>query len=356
MNLTEKQKKIVEAKEPYIVVQSAAGSGKTRCLVERIKYLLKNGYKGEDIVAITFTNAAAEEIMERVGRPQGLFVGTIHSLAARFLRAYGVDTSKAIEQEKFDDLFEMVKKHPDCIQPVRYMLIDETQDSPPNQFEFMLDMIQPEKWMIFFDARQCIYRFNQADPDYIFDIMDRPDVTIYQLNEKFRCGGNILNFARRIARGIGVDYTDNSITRAPVMGDVWEEELNLHLLVEYIKMFHDKGYNYGDWFILCRKNEQVQEVLDFLKRAKIPNDSFRRADLDRAEFLQRMKQDSVKVLTVHQAKGLENKCVVVIGAQFYNIEEQCISYVAATRAKILLIWTQIPKKKKKKKKEVVNWE
>lgn len=355
MNLTEKQKEIVEAKEPYIVVQSAAGSGKTRCLVERIKYLLQNGYKGEDIVAITFTNAAAEEIMERIGRPQGLFVGTIHSLAARLLRAYGIDISDTIEQENFDNLFELVKTYPGCIQSVKYMLIDETQDSPPNQLEFMLNMIQPERWMIFFDGRQCIYRFNKANPEDIFNLMEKPDVTTYQLDENFRCGGSILNFARRIIQRAGYQYVDNSIARTSFMGDVWEEELDYSLLVDYIRTLHERGYNYGDWFILCRSNDQVKDTISYLQSAGIPNDSFRRKDLDRAEFLQRIKQDSVKILTVHQAKGLENRCVVVIGAKFFSLEEKCISYVAATRAKELLIWTRSPKKKKGKRK-IVNWE
>lgn len=355
MELTDKQRKIVEAKEPFIIVQSAAGSGKTRCLVERIKYLLNNGYKGEDIVAITFTNAAAEEIMERIGRPRGLFVGTIHSLAARFLKAYGVDTTEVIENENFDDLFELVKKYPKSIQPVKYMLIDETQDSPPNQFEFMLDMINPNQWMIFFDGRQCIYRFNEADPDYIFDLMKEPGITTYQLNENFRCGGSILNFARRIIQKMGYQYIDNSITRVPFMGDVWEEEISYSNLVGYIEGLKDKGYKYGDWFILCRQNDQVKETLDVLKKAGIPNDSFRRKDLNRAEFLERIKKDSVKVLTIHQAKGLESRCVVVIGAKFFSKEEKCISYVAATRAKELLIWTR-GAKEKKKKQQIVNWE
>jgi DNA helicase-2/ATP-dependent DNA helicase PcrA len=353
MELTQKQRDIVEAQEPYIIVQSAAGSGKTRCLVERIKYLLEHGYKGEDIVAITFTNAAAEEIMERIGRPQGLFVGTIHSLAARFLRAYGVDISDTIEQEKFDHLFELVKKHPGCIQPVKYMLIDETQDSPPNQFDFMLGMIQPEKWMLFFDGRQCIYRFNEADPEYIFSIMEEPGVTTYQLNENFRCGSMILDFARRIIRRMGYKYTDNSIAKVPFTGQVQETMMNISEISNYIELYHEKGYKYGDWFVLCRSNELVQAVLEILQKKNIPTDSFRRADMDRAEFLERMKKDTVKVLTVHQAKGLENRCVIMIGAQYYSEEEKCISYVAATRAKELLVWVR--SKPKKKKVKMVNW-
>jgi superfamily I DNA/RNA helicase len=53
------------------------------------------------------------------------------------------------------------------------------------------------------------------------------------------------------------------------------------------------------------------------------------------------------VLTIHTAKGLEANNVVVIGAKFFNVEERCVSYVAATRARNLLIWTKAPARAKK---------
>ena len=74
MELSKIQKKIVESKEPYILVNSCAGSGKTRCLVHRLQHLLNIGVAPSKIVAITFTNAAAEEILDRIARPTGLFV------------------------------------------------------------------------------------------------------------------------------------------------------------------------------------------------------------------------------------------------------------------------------------------
>ena len=46
---------------------------------------------------------------------------------------------------------------------------------------------------------------------------------------------------------------------------------------------------------------------------------------------------------------MEKDYVVVIGAKFYNLEEKCVSYVAATRARKLLVWTKIPPKNKKPK-------
>ena len=84
-----------------------------------------------------------------------------------------------------------------------------------------------------------------------------------------------------------------------------------------------------------------------LKRCNIPCDSFKKSELDQAELNVKMKENTVKVLTIHSAKGLENKNVIVIGARAYNDEEKRICYVAATRAKETLIWmTSKPQKKR----------
>ena len=131
VELTEQQRAIVETAASNVVVIATAASGKTRCLSERVKWLLTQGIPAEEIVAITFTNAAAEEIADRVGNPSGLFIGTIHSLANYYLRSGGIDTSRVLNDERFDDLFKLIKKHPECIRPVTHLIVDESQDSTP---------------------------------------------------------------------------------------------------------------------------------------------------------------------------------------------------------------------------------
>ena len=164
VELTKQQRAIVEATEPYVVVVATAAAGKTRCITERVRWLLNNGVPGEEIVTITFTNAAAEEISERLGNPTGVFIGTIHSLANYYLKTSGIDTSRVLNDEKFDDLFKLIKKNPHCVQHVSHLIVDEAQDSNPQQFEFLLDMIAPDNYMLMGDHRQSIYRFNGATP------------------------------------------------------------------------------------------------------------------------------------------------------------------------------------------------
>ena len=68
-----------------------------------------------------------------------------------------------------------------------------------------------------------------------------------------------------------------------------------------------------------------------------------------------MKENTIKILTVHSAKGLENKYVLSYNIRAYNDEEARLCYVAATRAKDYLIWARMPKKKKTRTK-TFSWE
>ena len=348
VNLTEQQRAIVEATEPRIIVVASAAAGKTRCITERVRWLLAQGVPASEIVAITFTNAAAEEIMDRLGNPPGLFIGTIHKLANYYLRAGGIDTSKLLNDERFDDLFKLIKKHPECIMHVTHLIVDETQDSNPQQFEFLLDMIAPDNYMLMGDHRQSIYRFNGATPDYVLNLMDSPEVTTYDLNENFRNAPEILDYAKGLIRPLGYDYEDHSkAKRTDIHGRIVDTEYSGEGIASTIKRYVDQGRaNWKDWFILTRTNAESEAIMQVLKRYNIPYDTFKKAQLDNNGLKSKMKENTVKVLTIHTAKGLEADNVIVIGARFRDVEERCVSYVAATRARNLLVWTRTPARKK----------
>ncbi len=65
------------------------------------------------------------------------------------------------------------------------------------------------------------------------------------------------------------------------------------------------------------------------------------------ELANLLETNKVKVLTIHSAKGLENKNVIVVGARMYNYDERRIAYVAATRAENALYWCTFMRHKKK---------
>ncbi|MBI3441953.1 MAG: UvrD-helicase domain-containing protein [Proteobacteria bacterium] len=117
-NLNPAQREAVETMDGPVLVLAGAGTGKTRVLTTRLGHLLSTGraHPGE-ILAVTFTNKAAQEMKNRVsamlGRPvEGWWLGTFHSLAARMLRRHaelvGLKSNFTILDE--DDQLRLLKQ------------------------------------------------------------------------------------------------------------------------------------------------------------------------------------------------------------------------------------------------------
>ena len=111
------QKKAVEAPMRPLLIVAGAGTGKTRTLTSRLIHLINSGVEPDKILALTFTNKAAREMMDRLeGELRGLktrpLIGTFHSLGARILRAEAEAAGRTKDFVIFDDhdSFDLIKK------------------------------------------------------------------------------------------------------------------------------------------------------------------------------------------------------------------------------------------------------
>lgn len=350
---------LVDNKEHLYLTNNYVVTHNTLCAVNRLLEILQRGIEPTKIVFITFTNAAAAEMRERAGdAAKDVFIGTIHSYANRLLVSRGINTSHLINDEDFDGLFELIKKNPWCIREVDYLILDEGQDSTASQFNFLLDIVKPKQWMIFSDHRQSIYGFNGAYPDYIINLMNRDDVTTYYLRNNYRTGERILSFAKAMIDNLGFSYTDHSLSMRERPGKVLKTRLSPEKISNYI--LNTEG-NFKDWFVLTRTNAELDEIFNYLQKKGIPCETFKKKDLTANDLQEKMNNDTVKVLTVHTAKGLEAKRVIVFGVNAYNAEETRVAYVAATRAKDLLIWSTGRERGQRKRVKAIddflsNWE
>ncbi len=92
--LNASQHEVVTQAEGACLVLAGAGSGKTRTLIYRVAYLLEKGVRPEEILLVTFTNKAANEMRHRVElllktKANGLWCGTFHHIGNRILRTHG---------------------------------------------------------------------------------------------------------------------------------------------------------------------------------------------------------------------------------------------------------------------------
>ena len=91
-NLNKEQREAVQTVTGPLLILAGAGSGKTKVLTTRIAYMIKNGVKPKNILAVTFTNKAAKEMKARLGSMIGesivkyMWVGTFHGICGRILR------------------------------------------------------------------------------------------------------------------------------------------------------------------------------------------------------------------------------------------------------------------------------
>src|SRR5688572_23205330 len=113
-DLTDDQRAAVTHGEGPLLILAGAGSGKTRVITRRVAYLLAQGVRPSNILAITFTNKAAGEMRGRVEKlvpGHRVWVSTFHSLGARLLRQYadrfGIDRNFTIYD--MDDRARLVK-------------------------------------------------------------------------------------------------------------------------------------------------------------------------------------------------------------------------------------------------------
>ena len=175
-------------------------------------------------------------------------------------------------------------------------------------------------------THNSIYGFKGCSDEFLRMCHADVSFTTYYLNQNYRCAPNILAYAdsylntmEKISLKSEAVKTKNGIV---------EEDSTLLDAIEELEWTGD----YQNWAIICRTNNELAAAVDFLDKRKIPNLSFKKGDLDLVEMEGLLRENKVKVLTIHTAKGLEFKKVIVIGAKTFNEEERKISYVAATRA------------------------
>ena len=208
-------------------------------------------------------------------------------------------------------------------------------------------MLHAKEYFIVFDLRQSIYGFAGSRPDLLKRYQYELGAKVYSMNENYRCCPDVLRFAKSTLQKCSM--SDDRIAIRQVKGTVAMKPYSEQLILDMINI----SKKYYKWAVLARTNAQVDTIKDYLVDNGIPCDSFKQGDLKKEELDKKMEENTVKVLTVHSAKGLEWDYVACVGLNLWSPEECRVSYVGITRARDGVLW-MTPQRKKRTR--ITNWE
>lgn len=341
LNLDEQQKEAIRSPARNIVVIAGAGSGKTTVLTERVRFLLEQGAPSNKIVAITFTNMAAEEMRQRLANVKGIenvFIGTIHSFANKYVRRHSKMNLDENNPKYFDEMLKKAiiycklykKENP------KFVLIDEFQDVGELEYNF-INELNAESYFIVGDDWQNIYGFKGCDSKFLIDYANNPKFITYYLTNNYRCCAEVIKVSQKVINQVRDKINKSVNIKNPEKGEV--EVLSFRMLKQYLRKI-GKATNKKDWFILTRSNRDLNMIHDNCERMGIPNTTFKKSELTLEDLNKIMEDNTVKILTVHTAKGLQAPNVILYGnfpivANYGNAstpDERRVMYVGCTRA------------------------
>ncbi len=392
MMLNDEQKKVVYADDRFLFLLAGAGSGKTRVIVERIKWLLSEGVHKDDILAITFTRKASFEMKERLNQ-KDLHIHTFHQFCYIRLKEithkeinilkddflgfkkedllsisvyknsyYKTKKPKHYDRYQaylkdanlydFDDLIlsydAYLKKHHDIT--YKYIFVDEFQDTNIIQYELLKKLIKNDTHVLAVgDPDQSIYQFRGADHQIIGKFIKDYQAIQYQLTLNYRSNETIITHANRLIKRNERLYKKDLIATKNTKKQVYhlvfsdtekEAMFIIQRIIDYIK----QDIKPKSIAVLFRQHKRAYQLKIMLHEQHIDFQD---------GFLSSYESSGIELLTIHQAKGLEFDVVFMIGLEqgefpsyqqrtFQAIEEERrLMFVGITRAKDFLYLTSV---------------
>ena len=218
--LNPEQKRAAEQTNGPVLILAGAGSGKTKTLTHRIAHLIVNkGVRPEDILAVTFTNKAAREMRERLGKLVSRagddrsfmpFMGTFHSICVRLLRFDG----ESIGVPKNYVIFDESDRQAAVKQAMRDLHIQEKQHSPTHISHMISsaknDLVSPSEY-------KSVARMPQQ----------QVAADVYAGYEKIRRDAAALDFDDLISE------TVRMLSTVPEVRSKWQKKFRYILIDEY---------------------------------------------------------------------------------------------------------------------------
>jgi hypothetical protein len=341
-------------------ILASAGSGKTTTITSRIAYLVEEyGIEPQRILLVSFSRAAAQEMIHRVHRllgPIPMYAGTFHSLSYQILREHAPHLLR--DQPFMDELpyrlakwltTESAKR---WTQQFRTFIVDEFQDINDIQWEILQKLYHRRATMtIVGDDAQNIYTWRGSSVDFILRFHERiPRVKDYQLCRNYRSVESIVTIANSVMRFIPTLPFKERMIANTLGGKVPEVHYFFRATDEYDWIVNSvdklrKASTTHRFAVLSRYNSDLYRLEERLHRKHIPYVLC----MDPEQPKTATTNSAVTLATIHGSKGLEWDIVFFMNlhddvfparkGEEDVICERRLFYVGVTRAKKALFMT-----------------
>lgn len=326
---------------PQLVI-AGAGAGKTRLIVNKFLYL-SNFVSADEILILTFTNSAVEEIINRIEYQRSggvsnlkkvLNVMTYHSFFYSLIREYytelGFKSIPLIAENKFENsgidfisyndiilnvvkLLKNFKIAMNISSRFRYILVDECQD-----LDFLSDIIIKKidfgRGAIMYagDDDQAIYAFNGGNSENLlfFDLF-YPSGKLFVMRYNYRSNQKIINFCNLILNNISFRFPK---IMAPAENKTALTGKNI------INIINFKNKNLEEKFIIDRFNRYVErgENAAILVRTQKEEENFKKLSVQ-INIKEPKAEKRGFIGTIHKCKGMEFDVVFIVNVSEGNM-------------------------------------
>jgi superfamily I DNA/RNA helicase len=357
------------------LVIAGAGTGKTTTIIGKIKYLLSNHFcRPSEILVLSFTNASASEMKERILREtrkyilndensETVHVSTFHSFGLSILKTPPIsaeiqqflDSLRNPEDEseiEFDKMIRLATlKIWDgyFVHPFKYIIVDEYQDISYERYQLLRLLRETRDYNLFCvgDDWQSIYKFSGSEISLILEFEKYFGKTeISRIETTYRFPQSLVDVSSKFVMENPTQIrkkikgrADTEFAVMEILGDSVRQDLNF-----VSAKFNDLPEN-ATVFLIGRFKHDIRNVLACknLKVTKLSDEEY--------EIFYAARPDiNIRFITAHKSKGLQADYVFIVNCldkregfpariepdkteKFPFAEERRLFYVALTRAK-----------------------
>lgn len=345
--------------EGHRVIHGVAGSGKTMILIYRAQHLAHAARPDRPVLVLCFNRSLADRIeaqLRQRGVDERVQVSTFHGWCQDVVRSYQLDVpAPANSPQYFQELVLAVDRAlaSGFVPRGQYtaLLVDEAHDFEDDWLRMAVRLVDPatRSLLVLYDDAQSIYQRRRRQFSLAsVDIQAKGRTSILKLN--YRNTAEVLSLAVHFAQGLLQAPSDGTAVEGAIplvqpatagrrgampvlqrVGDVREEVLSV---ADRVISWLEQGRDPSDIGVLARTKYMLQPIERELLRRRVPVQSMG----SRAARAFDWQSPSVKLMTLHSAKGLEFAAVQVVGLQALPMKDESLEdaarllYVGMTRA------------------------